>query len=1022
MNKLKVALAQIDYRPAFILESHELLVEPIFSSIKEPHTSISLMDFKGSEKISGRLREKYISWLRVKIVAIIEKCIELSVDLIVFPEYSIPFQVLKDICLLTKGEKIRVVAGTHIVVKTEQQLPEGYPDPKKYLKCAMMPIIADGKVQYYTFKSILAAEENNNIRIPKDDISSSFSLDTYTLNAKICIEAVADQETLQMNENSILVIPSLSKNIEPFKALQILGRYKEIPIIYANGACYGGSVISGPYAIEGKHWFVDAETKTSKPIPKNCEALVTATIDLGAVRHSVGTVLLPSAITLNEVLPFLYKENKLDVQLMQLIDRCKEEESIAPLGENVNKNSAILREIVKKLQLDEKQGILDSDTLREGLNYVKINTFDFQQMTFSQVREAIVLFSNRTNDSLSDSHFIMTQGLLYEYLNKCNQTSETSDYDFSKDKGLFRGRDVEKNALSRFFDDPEQKLMCINGLWGIGKTKLVSSIESEILPSDTTWNIKQIQFKIGTGYDYIIEKLAYDLNLPYIQLSRKSVADIALQYEKQIEKLAPIIIIIDDFHYCLNSNGYFTDLRVKEFFKTLTQNIQSGNSIKMIFTSNRRMRDFGKDEIKLLDVSKLDDENIRSIVSYCYKKITKGTVSPQIGDNIIKSAYGNPFAAILITQLIVQKGTTDIEAYDEFKRYQEGLIKNIIEEIEFTSDEKELLRVVATSKGEVCMEFIEKYYSQVLYCIESLSDRLIIENNFGKLYVHPLFREVFYGEMPIQDRFELHKKYSQYFEKYYDEKKSRKDPAILSNLIYHLGGSVQLDKLSKYKRQFIDELQPVADQFYKDKDYLKALKYYLKIYDTVGKVRYDVLLKIAKCYLSGDNFDIKKSEYFFEQATKENPKGAFIWAEYSIALSNYHNLISKAIVRAKEAEEICQKNINPFPWERAKIKFAFAKAYRYQNFDKAMEFCKEACDLDETCVYYLCSYADMLLKSKNYEECKEYVKKAEKIQPRDKFLIRIKEKLALIEDEVQNSMGDGIEEFDSMKEFDDDIM
>jgi len=155
MNKLKVALAQIDYRPAFILESHELLVEPIFSSIKEPHTSISLMEFKGSEKISGRLLEKYISWLRVKIVAIIKKCIELSVDLIVFPEYSVPFQVLKDICLLTKGEKIRVVAGTHIVVKTAQQLPEGYPDPKKYLKCAMMPIIADGKVQYYTFKNEL---------------------------------------------------------------------------------------------------------------------------------------------------------------------------------------------------------------------------------------------------------------------------------------------------------------------------------------------------------------------------------------------------------------------------------------------------------------------------------------------------------------------------------------------------------------------------------------------------------------------------------------------------------------------------------------------------------------------------------------------------------------------------------------------------------------------------------------------------------------------------------------------------
>lgn len=1020
MNKLKVALAQIDYRPAFILESHELLVEPIFSSIKEPHTSISLMNFKGCEKISDRLREKYISWLRTKIVAIIEKCIELSVDLIVFPEYSIPFQVLKDICLLTKEKKICVVAGSHIVAKTAHQIPEGYPDTSKYLKCAIAPIIADGKVKYYTFKNILAAEEINNIKRPKDDVSSSFNLDTYNLNVKICIEAISDQETLQINGNSILAIPSLSKNIEPFKALQILARYKEIPIVYVNGACYGGSVISGPYAIEGKHWFVDAETKTSIPIPKNCEALVTATVNMDAVRHSVGTVLLSSAITLNEVLPLLYKENGLDAELMKLINKCIEEESIVPLGENVNKNNAVFREIIQKLQLDERQGILDSDTLRESLNYVKINTFDFKQMTLLHVNEAALLFANRIKDGLSDRYFVATQGLLYEYINKNNQLSGVSDYEFSKDKGFFHGRDTEKNVLSRFFDDPDQKLICINGLRGIGKTKLINSIEEEILPFDTAWNIKQIQFKVGIGYEYIIEKLAFDLNFPYIELDEKSEKDIALQYGRQIEKLSPIIIVIDDFHYCLSSNGYFTDARLKVFFITLIQYLQSSVNVKIVFTSNRRIRDFGKDEMKNLDVSKLDDENIRSVISYCYKKITKGVSAPQIGDNIIKSTYGNPLAAILITQLIVQKGTTDIETYDEFKRYQEGLIKNFIEEIEFSADEKELLKIVAASKGEVCIGFIEEYYSQLLYCIESLSDRLIIENSHEKLYVHPLFSEVFYGEMLIQDRFALHKKYSLYFEKKYNEKNLKKDPAILSSLIYHLGGSVQLDKLNKYKQRYIDELKPIADQFYKEKDHANALKYYLKIYDTVGNVRYDVLLRIAICYLGGDNYDIKRSEAFFKRATEENPKGAFIWAEYSIALSNHQKLISRAILCAEEAEEISKKNFHPFPWEKAKVKFAFAKAYRYQNLDKAMAFCKEACDLDETCVYYLCSYAYMLLRNKNYEDCKEYIERAEKIQPHDKFLERIKEKLALIKDETQCYEEDN-EDFDSIKEFGDDI-
>jgi len=194
MNVLKVALAQIDYRPAIIIESHELLVEPIFTSTKEPHTSVSLLSFKGSEKVLTSLRYQYLSWLRTKMVAIIEKCLSLSVDLVVFPEYSIPFQLLDDICSLTKDTELRVIAGTHIVTKTTQTLPNGYPDTSKYLRCAMLPIIANGKIDHYTFKKILAAEEQNNIKEPKSDVKDFFDLGDYCINVKICIEAIADDE------------------------------------------------------------------------------------------------------------------------------------------------------------------------------------------------------------------------------------------------------------------------------------------------------------------------------------------------------------------------------------------------------------------------------------------------------------------------------------------------------------------------------------------------------------------------------------------------------------------------------------------------------------------------------------------------------------------------------------------------------------------------------------------------------------------------------------------------------------
>lgn len=1020
MRKVKIAFAQINYRPALILDSHELLVEPIFSSTRESHTSISMMNFEGSEKVSANLREKYLSWLRVKVVSIIEKCNDLGVDLLLFPEYSIPFQLLNDICSLTRNKGIHIVAGTHMVTKTKQQLPKGYPEIKDCLRCAMAPIISNGEIKNYTFKKVVAAEEHNCIKILKESVPDSFNMGKYILNVKICIEAVADQDTLQECEGCILAIPSLSRNIEPFKALQILAKYKEMPVIYANGACYGGSLISGPYSIEGKHWFV--EKNSSKPIPKNCEALVTATVDIDAVRHSVGTVLLPQPIELNEVIPLLYRESEADSEIIRLIERCKEEETIEPLN-NIDIADFVLKELLKKLQIDEKQGILDGDIIRDNIDYIKINTCNYQQMTMKQVIDAASMLASRAKQGFSDDYYVTSQEQLYTYINREKKSSESIDLEFSNDKGLFRGRDSEKNALSRFFDDPAQKLICINGLRGIGKSKLINAIENEVLPGDSVWNIRQIRFSIGVGYDYIVEKMSYDLDLPYIETSGKKPLEIAVQYARQIKKYSPIIVIIDDFHYCLNNNGYFTDQRVREFFINLINSVNEEENVKVVLASNRRIREPLQEIENTIEVSKLNDETIQSIISYCYKKITKTTSVPRIEDEIVRSAYGNPLAAILIAQLIVQKDGANIELFEkEFKRYQEGLIKRIIEEIEFTVDENELLKIVAVSKGEIHVEFIKKNFPQLFYCIGTLSNRLIIESSQGKLSLHPLFREVFYSGMGIKERFDIHKKYSQYFEEIKDNRGTKQDPEILANLIYHLGGSLQISKLGRYKQRFIDELKPIADQFYKDKNYKNALKYYEMIYNTLGKVRYDILLRIAICYLlDSDNINIDKSKEFFMQASQENPKAAFIWAEYSIALSNMRKYNKIAIEYAKRAEEICDENEHPFPWERAKIKFAFAKAFRYQKFDKSMEYCKEACELDDTNVYYLCAYADMLFKSKKYEMAKEYAKKAEILQPHDKFLIRIKEKLASIDNITQDGM-DNLDDMDSMNDFENENM
>lgn len=115
----RLAVAQIDSHPAFSFKGHDLLCEPWFiETDKMVLDQLSLTRDQHRARLH-RLKEgisrAYCAVLEKRVRAIIKWCAEQRVDLVAFPEYSIPAVLLPRLHEQARAAEITVIAGTHHV-------------------------------------------------------------------------------------------------------------------------------------------------------------------------------------------------------------------------------------------------------------------------------------------------------------------------------------------------------------------------------------------------------------------------------------------------------------------------------------------------------------------------------------------------------------------------------------------------------------------------------------------------------------------------------------------------------------------------------------------------------------------------------------------------------------------------------------------------------------------------------------------------------------------------------------------
>ncbi len=112
-NYTRVAVVQLDVHPAAVIQRRMLTEDPLFAfgqaDSLEPGSGVVPQDFEDHfQNLRKKVRDVYNGQLKLKLLAILQACRDWNVRIVVFPEYSIPYEILGPVSDAT--EEMVVVA------------------------------------------------------------------------------------------------------------------------------------------------------------------------------------------------------------------------------------------------------------------------------------------------------------------------------------------------------------------------------------------------------------------------------------------------------------------------------------------------------------------------------------------------------------------------------------------------------------------------------------------------------------------------------------------------------------------------------------------------------------------------------------------------------------------------------------------------------------------------------------------------------------------------------------------------
>lgn len=300
----RVAVVQLAYHPAILADRRSPLEDPLFDP-KRPESSLlpaggevpdALVDDLAA--LQRRVRETYDAQLLAKVQTVLEQCRAWNVRIVVFPEYSIPWEILGGVA--DAAGDIVVVAGTHTVERAGRKsgIYQRLVAPNEpAVGLSVCPVLHLGRLLALQAKLNPATPERASMRsgeawapvVMPDGIPGPMGvlvcLDFLFRDGEQYRALVAES----LKECRFLAVPSLTPThtLPEFagKAWEEARRYGR-PVLYCDAAEGGGTSV---YVDEGQTYDLRRFPERAGYLEAGDEGVIVADVNLGFERAGSST-------------------------------------------------------------------------------------------------------------------------------------------------------------------------------------------------------------------------------------------------------------------------------------------------------------------------------------------------------------------------------------------------------------------------------------------------------------------------------------------------------------------------------------------------------------------------------------------------------------------------------------------------------------------------------------------------------------------------------------------------------------
>lgn len=555
----------------------------------------------------------------------------------------------------------------------------------------------------------------------------------------------------------------------------------------------------------------------------------------------------------------------------------------------------------------------------------------------------------------------------------------------------YYGKVIRRNFIDRsndfgrfedFLSDENIKIICISGMYGIGKSSFIDEIVYRFYSGVT---IKKINCtKAHKGLRLCLELCAIaGIDYPEqddnkIEIQKR----IILSIEKIISK--SIMLVFDNFDETLDDE-FKTFEDFERIFETINDISKECISIPVIVCSNKRINFSSriKKHFGFLNISSIEEKYMIDILNHQIKRCCTKQYSKKEISKMIPYLNGSPLIARLVAPQIDQYSIEHLIEHSHYlKDINFELSREILSNIEFTPQEVLFLETIAIYGGYLKSKDIHKIVKinpdDTIKIIDRMTSLNIIDFSITNgFYLHPILTDYFerQGVNDIENYGAILESISNYLkEKLIEEMIGTENHVFLFTNYYRillLQG--KFDDAISLKRNLAGEIRRVIIDLYNRNNPILALKY-CEIYLEADPDDLEILFFKAKCLTkTNKEEDFKEALKIIDNLLTR--RKSTIWLHFKGTIHRWMGNYNKAI-------SIYQSIITENPDHHPSLRDISDCYLRKNDIPNAKTYIERAYKSSPTNPYVLTLYADIKFKEGHIKDSITLLEKSIKIEPK----------------------------------------